>query len=185
MYNVVDLNDITNIELRTEWDRVLHTVKYEALYLLNYELIKRESLTFLLHVFHNHNIEIYEMKVINPTSLEFEINGKERVFLNDLINVQLPKEALYISSTFPHVFSLALDSNYFEKEKGFYKKILKKNERFEAISNFIDGKIDNKLEYDKALFLFALVKLSERRNELVQIMNKKEEEYNYHYISRG
>jgi len=45
--------------------------------------------------------------------------------------------------------ALALDSNYFDKEKGFYKKILKKNERFEAISNFIDGKIDNKLEYDK------------------------------------
>jgi len=81
MYNVVDLNDIINIELRTEWDRVFNTVKYEALYLLNYELIKRESLTFLLHVFHNHNIEIYEMKVINPISLEFEINGKERVSL--------------------------------------------------------------------------------------------------------
>ncbi|MEM4138634.1 MAG: hypothetical protein QW250_03690, partial [Sulfolobaceae archaeon] len=118
-------------------------------------------------------MEIYKMKLINPVTLEFEINDKEKIFLNELVKIPMPKDATYLSSTFPHIFSLSLDSTYFDKEKNFYKRIFKKNEKFEALSNFIDGKIDNKLEYEKAIMLFSFIKITEKQRELNEILSKK------------
>jgi hypothetical protein len=171
MLEIVEF-DIADLMLRNEWDKLVNNAKYELLNIVNSEYASKYSEPILLYLYRNFDMEIYKMKLFNAISLEYKINDKDIISLNELLEFKIPKEAIYISSTFPHIFSLVTDSQFFESEKSFYKRVLKKNESFESLSTLIDGKIENKMEYEKALYLFVFLKASEKTNLIYNFLKK-------------
>jgi hypothetical protein len=161
MLGIQEFNDLERIELKRSFEKLKEDSSLELLTLVNREMVEKYSKSLLEYLSEKLDVEVYELETVNPLSLEFKVNNKDQVNLNEITRMKSFSLAKLVAKSFPHVFSLSSEVELMKSKLNFYKKIFTKNERFEGIIRFLEKASEIKLKYYKAVYLLSFLRASE------------------------